>query len=89
MFRACSEHVQSMFRVCSGCVSFHSLAHLVCQFFAFLLWGPAGQKTISFGWGRSLKVTMWWYKFVGRKDTFRKLRIPPLDFDWISEQIVI
>ena len=31
----CSEYVQSMFRVCSGYVSFHSLAHLVCEFLAF------------------------------------------------------
>ena len=32
----CSECVQSVFRVCSLLKSFHHLAHLVCQFLAFL-----------------------------------------------------
>ena len=35
MFRVFSEYVQSIFRVYSGYVSFHHLAHLVCQFLAF------------------------------------------------------
>ena len=38
IIRVCSDYVQSVFRVfrvCSECVSFHHLAHLVCQFLAY------------------------------------------------------
>ena len=35
VFRVHSVCVQSVFRVCSILMSFHHLAHLVCQFLAF------------------------------------------------------
>ena len=45
VFRVCSECVESVFRVCSVLKSFHRLAHLVCQFLAFLV---GAQKTRFF-----------------------------------------
>ena len=37
VFRVHSVCVQSVFRVCSILMSFHHLAHLVCQFLAFFV----------------------------------------------------
>ena len=39
VFRVHSVCVQSVFRVCSILMSFHHLAHLVCQFLAFFSQG--------------------------------------------------
>ena len=81
MFRACSGYVHGLFRVCSGYASFHSLAHLVCQFLAFLYYVPSDsnpiQYTSLFGMGASdLHISGTWKNVPICCDTPKEPKIP-------------
>ena len=81
VFRACSGYVHGLFRVCSGYASFHSLAHLVCQFLAFLYYVPSDsnpiQYTSLFGMGASdLHISGTWKNVPICCDTPKEPKIP-------------